>query len=85
MSAQLVKTIYIDLRDLDYPSLASSVHNMCARLTMNLVDCIFRIPNGEGNEFYHYLSNVGSCSRCCDASGEPEYLTIHVIPLDGIL
>ncbi|KAI8605964.1 hypothetical protein EDD21DRAFT_315697 [Dissophora ornata] len=46
--AQLAKTVYIYSRNLHDPSLASSIQTMCAKLLLNLVDCIVRIPNGEG-------------------------------------
>ena len=46
--AQLAKTVYIYSRNLHDQSLASSIQTMCAKLLLNLVDCIVRIPNGEG-------------------------------------
>ncbi|KAK5808732.1 hypothetical protein F5H01DRAFT_281683, partial [Linnemannia elongata] len=45
---QLAKTVYIYSRNLHDQSLASSIQTMCAKLLLNLVDCIVRIPNGEG-------------------------------------
>ncbi|KAG0235555.1 hypothetical protein B0O80DRAFT_498171 [Mortierella sp. GBAus27b] len=45
---QLAKTVYIYSRNLHDPSLASSIQTMCAKLLLNLVDCIVRIPNGGG-------------------------------------
>ncbi|KAF9357807.1 hypothetical protein BGX26_003026, partial [Mortierella sp. AD094] len=47
--AQLAKTVYIYSRNLHDPSLASSIQTMCAKLLLNLVDCIVRIPNGEAD------------------------------------
>lgn len=56
--AQLAKTVYIYSRNLHDQSLASSIQTMCAKLLLNLVDCIVRIPNGEGK---HPLLSFASC------------------------
>lgn len=56
--AQLAKTVYIYSRNLHDQSLASSIQTMCAKLLLNLVDCIVRIPNGEGKNLFSILPRV---------------------------
>ncbi|CAO3681372.1 unnamed protein product [Umbelopsis ramanniana] len=43
--AQLSRTVYIYSRNLHDQSLAPSIQTMCAKLLLNLIDCITKIPN----------------------------------------
>lgn len=42
---QLSRTVYIYSRNLHDQSLAPSIQTMCAKLLLNLIDCITKIPN----------------------------------------